>query len=317
MARLLDPARCAAAVRNAMLELSTVARDQPLRSILPIEPGKLFALMPGQLPEAEMFGAKIVSAFPDVVNPGHVAHRGLVLGFDRGTGELLCVADAGEVTTIRTAAASAVATDILARPDATCLAVLGSGALARSHIRAISHVRALRRILVWGRNHESAQALAEEMSGEIGTQIEATKTAETAIECADIICTVTSAPQPILFRDWVRPGTHINAVGSSHAGPFELEPTLVAACRYVADCRPYALVAAAEFLEAKRLALVEDAHIVGEIGEVLAGTVLGRQDSEQITLYKSLGHVVQDLAALRCLLRSGGGEGILDEGTGG
>ena len=298
---LLDYDGCIAAVRAAMAEFSAHGRPQPLRSIEEIAPSKFFALMPGSLGEPDGFGAKMFSVFPDPQQPGRSFHRGIVVLFDRDTGQVECVADAGEVTEIRTAAASAVATNALARPDARRLAIFGCGVQAESHARALVRARALEEILVWGRSVERASAFAERMGREVAVPVRAVAEASQAAAAADIICTVTGSPTPVLLGAWVRPGTHVNAVGSSHAGPVEIDHALLVASRYIVDSRRSALAAAAEFLLAKKAGLVGDDHIVAEIGEVLLGRVPGRTSADEITVYKSLGHIVQDLAAVKYL----------------
>ncbi|HEY2037402.1 MAG TPA: ornithine cyclodeaminase family protein [Steroidobacteraceae bacterium] len=303
----LDYDGCIAAVRTAMTDFSADGKPQPLRSIFEIAPAKLFGVMPGTLTAPCGFGAKVLSVFADPGQPGRSAHRGVVVLFDRDRGGVTCIADAGEITEIRTAAASAVATEALARPDARTLAIFGCGAQAESHIRALTRVRRFERILVWGRSVERASRFAEQMGREVGITIEAVADGREAA-AADIICTVTSSRTPVLRGDWVRPGTHVNVVGSSHAGPVEIDHALLLASRYIVDSRRSALAAAAEFLLAKEAGLIDDGHIVAEIGEVLLGRVPGRRSPEEITLYKSLGHIVQDLAAVSYLhARAGGG----------
>jgi ornithine cyclodeaminase len=304
----LDYDGCIAAVRTAMAELSADGKPQPLRSIFELAPSKLLGVMPGTLAPPCGFGAKILSVFADPTAPGRSAHRGVVVLFDRHSGQLSCIADAGEVTEIRTAAASAVATDALARHDARTLAIFGCGAQAASHIRALARVRRLERVLVWGRSLERARRFAERMQEEVAIAITAVADGREAATAADIICTVTGSRTPVLLGEWVRPGTHVNAVGSSHAGPVEIDHALVTASRYIVDSRRSALAAAAEFLLAKEAGLVDDGHIVAEIGEVLLGRVPGRKSAEDITVYKSLGHIVQDLAAVAYLhARTGSG----------
>lgn len=299
--RLLDYEGCVAAVRDAMARFTAEGIAQPLRNIVEIAPGRLFGLMPGSLAAPHGFGAKLISVFPQSARPGRAAHRGVVVLFERESGEIACIADAGEVTEIRTGAASAVATDLLARPDATTLAIFGCGVQAASHVRALMRVRDLEQVLVWGRSRESARQFAARMEEETRLRVRAVADAHEAAANADIICTVTGSPTPVLLGEWVRPGTHVNAVGSSHAGPAEIDNALLAASRYIVDSRRSALVAAAEFLLAKEAGLIDDRHIVAEVGEVLLGRVPGRTSAGEITLYKSLGHIVQDLAAVSYL----------------
>jgi ornithine cyclodeaminase/alanine dehydrogenase-like protein (mu-crystallin family) len=301
--RRLDYDGCIAAMRDVMAGLSGDGRDQPLRQISQLGSGKMFGVMPGLLPEAAEFGAKLVSVFHDPASPGRSAHRGVVVLFDGDSGAVTCIADASAVTHVRTACASAAATDALARRDADVLAIFGCGAQARSHLRALTRVRKMKGIGIWGRNHEIAKAFAREASTELGLEVRAWKDPAALAAEAHIICTVTSAWEPILKGAWVRPGTHVNAVGSSFAGPREIDSELVVNSRYFVDYRKAALVAAAEFLAAKAEGLVDDYHIAGEIGEVLIGRVEGRCNAEMVTIYKSLGHIAQDLAAVRYALQ--------------
>jgi ornithine cyclodeaminase len=297
---LLDYRGCIAAMRQAMSEFTASRSAQPLRSISQLGPGRLFAQMPGTLAEPHGFGAKLISVFTDPAS-GRAAHRGIVVLFDPLHGDVSCIADAGEITHIRTAAATAMATAALARQDARRLTIFGCGALAATHVRALTLVRSLDRVVIWGRSPDKATALAATLAAETGLEIVAETDGQRAASGADIICTVTASPTPVLLSEWVKPGTHINAVGSSYAGPVEVDSALVVRSRYIADVRASVEAAAAELIVAREAGLVTDAHIVAEIGEVLLGQVAGRTSAEDITFYKSLGHVVQDLAAVTYL----------------
>jgi ornithine cyclodeaminase/alanine dehydrogenase-like protein (mu-crystallin family) len=289
-------------VRAAMIAFSKGETLQLLRSILPMAEGRMFGVMPGALGGRDAFGAKILSVFPGNFDKGLASHQGVILLFEPENGVLACIAEAGEVTAIRTAAASAVATDALARADAGSLAILGYGEQALTHARAISRVRSLRSLTVWGRSGERAEAFAAKMEAELGVPARACASAREAVAGADIICTVTPAKAPILEGAWVAPGAHVNVVGSSYAGPVEVDNDLVVRSRFIADSREGVLAQGAEFLRAKAAGLVGDEHVAAEIGEVLAGTVPGRRTDEEITVYKSLGHIVQDLASVRALM---------------
>ena len=295
VARRLTYERCIPIVRDAMIAFSRGETKQLLRSILPLSNGRLFGVMPGALGAHEAFGAKLISVFDQNFAMGRQSHQGLVVLFDPETGAPVCVVHAGEVTAVRTAAASAVATDALSRRDARRLAILGYGEQAATHARAISRVRALESIVVWGRSTERACSFAARTQANLGIPVVAAESAEKAAAEADIICTVTAATEPILKGVWVRPGTHVNVVGSGVAGPAEVDNYLVARSRFVADSREGVLKQGAEFLYAKAAGLVSDDHIAGEIGQILAGDLAGRRSEEEVTVYKSLGHVVQDL----------------------
>ena len=287
---------CIPIVREAMIALSRGQTKQLLRSIIPLSGGQMFGIMPGALGVGAPFGAKLISVFPENFAKGVQSHQGLIVLFDPESGAPVCVVHAGEVTAIRTAAASAVATDVLARPEASRLCLLGYGEQAATHARAISKVRKLTSIAVWGRSAERATAFVERMQGELAVPMASVMSAEEAVDAADIICTLTAASEPILKGSWVKPGTHINLVGSGIAGPSEVDHDLVVHSRFIADSREGVLQQGAEFLRAKAAGLIDDSHIVAEIGQILAGDIIGRRSPEEITIYKSLGHVVQDLA---------------------
>jgi ornithine cyclodeaminase/alanine dehydrogenase-like protein (mu-crystallin family) len=296
---------CIPIVREAMIAFSKGETKQLLRAILPLGDGRLFGSMPGGLGGRKVFGAKLISVFPENFAKGVQSHQGVVVLFDGETGAPVCILHAGEITAIRTAAASAVTTDALARNNARRLAILGYGEQARTHARAISKVRELEAITVWGRADERAQHYAHEMQAELDIPVIPAPTARACVVDADIICTVTAAKEPILEGKWLRPGAHVNVVGSSYAGPVEVDNDLVARARFIADSREGVLAQGAEFLRAREAGLVSDEHIVGEIGQVLAGAIEGRQNEDQITAYKSLGHIVQDLASAWALYAEG------------
>jgi ornithine cyclodeaminase/alanine dehydrogenase-like protein (mu-crystallin family) len=297
VARRLTYEMCIPIVRQAMIALSCGETKQLLRSIIPLSEGRLFGIMPGAMGAHAPFGAKLISVFHENFARGIQSHQGLVILFDPETGAPVCALDAGEITAIRTAAASAVATDALARKDARRLALLGYGEQAATHARAIGKIRTLESIVVWGRSPERAHAFAKRMQAELAVPVAAVEIVQEAVAEADIICTVTSASEPILKGEWVRRGTHLNLVGSGYAGPSEVDNDLVVRSRFIADSREGVLHQGAEFLRAKAAGLVGDEHIVAEIGQVLVGEIEGRRSADEITVYKSLGHVVQDLAS--------------------
>ena len=297
VARRLTYDVCISIVRQAMIAFSKGETKQLLRSILPLSDGRLLGIMPGAMGAHAPFGAKLISVFQENFARGIQSHQGLVILFDPETGAPVCIIHAGEITARRTAAASAVATDALARTDARRLALLGYGEQAATHASAIAQVRDLESIVVWGRSRERAQTFAKQMQAELAVSVATASVVREAVAEADIVCTVTSAAEPILKGEWVRPGTHLNLVGSGYAGPVEVDNELVVRSRFIADSREGVLQQGAEFLRAKAAGLVGDEHIVAEIGQVLAGEIEGRRSAEEITVYKSLGHVVQDLAS--------------------
>lgn len=294
--------RCIDAVRSAMISLSLGETRQLPRGILPLEGERKFGVMTGALAGQAPFGSKLITIFPDNFARGLSSHQGLVVLFDREAGAPMAIGDGSTITAIRTACASAVATDALARTDASRLLLIGYGEQSETHLQAIRRVRPLRSVTVCGRSVERAQAFADRMGKETGLDIVASSDVQSAAAEADIICTLTHASEPVLFGAWLRPGTHINAVGSAIPGPVEIDDELVVKSRYIADSRANVLVAGAEFLKAKEAGLIGDEHIAAEIGEVLAGNIPGRRTAEEITLYKSLGHIVQDLASLAAIM---------------
>jgi len=300
---LLDYPGCIEAVRSAMVALSSGERPQPLRQIFTVGEDDMFGTMPGELKALSTFGAKLVSVFADPARPGRTRHQGIVVAYDGETGAVSCIADAEPVTKIRTGCATAVATDALARADAEVLAVFGTGVQADAHLRAVPLVRRFREIILWGRSAERTRQFAEQMSGEIGQAITVVADGQEAAGRADVICTVTSSAEPVLLGEWVKPGTHVNLVGSSYLGPVEVDCALVAKARYVADYRPGALAQGAELAAAREAGVIDETYPIFEIGEVLAGRARGRENDSQVTIYKSLGHVVQDLAAAAYLQR--------------
>ena len=292
---------CIRVVRDAMAALSAGTTRQLLRTMLSLGPGRTFAQMPGALGEQDMFGTKTISVFADPLAPGKRRHRGLVVLFEPTEGRPVAIADAEEITHIRTAAATAVATDALARADATTLLIVGTGGQAHTHLHALPLVRRFDRVLIWGRTPARVDALVAAFPH---LPCERADDLEAAPRAADVICTLTAAAEPVILGDWVRTGTHVNLVGSSGPGPVEVDSALVVKSRYIADSTASARDAAAEFLVARDAGLVTDDHIVAEIGAVLLGRVRGRTGPADITLYKSLGHAVQDLAAAAHLYRS-------------
>jgi ornithine cyclodeaminase len=298
---------CIPLVRDAMIALSEGRTRQVLRTIIPVGDGKAFGVMPGALGLDDYFGAKILSVFHEKDRPGRSAHRGFVLLFEGDMGYPVCLADAEEVTRVRTAAASAVATDALARKEASVLAIFGCGLQARSHLEAIACVRDLERVLVWGRSTAAVDRFAADARAATGLDVVGTTDGQAAARDADILCTVTGAKEPILDSRWVRDGAHVNVVGASGLGPIEVDLALIRRARYFVESRA-AVAQHSEFHAAKEAGLLDDGHVVAEIGEVLQGKE-GRKSAAEVTLYKSIGHIVQDLAAAVALYRKRAGGG--------
>lgn len=284
-------------MRQAMIEYSGRKTDRLIRSFMSLGPGRTFAQMPAALGTRSYFGAKLVSVFADPAHMGGKRHRGVVALFHSDTGEVLALADAEVITLIRTAAASAIATDALARENARNLAILGTGAQAEAHARALCLVRPFKKLSLWGRNIEKCKALAARLSGLRYQSISIASAPEHAVQDADVICTVTGAQEPVLLGRHIDQGAHVNLVGSSGPGPREADSSLLAKSRYFGDCRDHILLHGAELLHAIDEGVADESCFLAEIGEVLSGKHVGRRSPEDITIYKSLGHAVQDLAA--------------------
>lgn len=287
--------------------LKTLARGEavlPLRSLvrLPDRPG-LLGLMPGVLGSPAVMGLKVVSVMPQNHGTPYDAHQGAVLIFEVAHGRLLAVIDASSITAIRTAAVSGVATRALAREDAGDLAMLGSGVQAVSHLEAMKTVRPLRRVRVWSRDPARARAFAERESARHGLPIEVAASARAAVEGADILCTTTSAREPVVEGAWLAPGVHINAVGACFKDTRELDTAAVQGARMVVDRRESAMNESGDFLIPRAEGAIGDDHIVGELGEVLLGRVPGRRTPGERTLFKSLGIAVEDLASAHHIWR--------------
>lgn len=300
--RHLSVEACIPLMRQAMSDLSAGTTIQPLRSVLHLDQGRAFGVMPGAMAKGgAVFGAKLVSVYPENFSKGSPSHQGVITVFDPEGGQLSALVEASEVTRIRTGCVSAAATDVLARKDAKVLAVMGYGEQAMSHVEAIAAIRPLEQVRVWGRSRERAEEFTTHLA-HTGLPFVVCDTPSQAARGADIICTTTASAQPILNLADVAEGTHINAVGSSYAGPYEIAPDLVKASRFIADYRAGVLAQGAEYLVAKEQGLIDEDHVVGEIGQVFLNQLEGRQSDSQITIYKSLGHVVQDLASAAWLL---------------
>jgi alanine dehydrogenase len=300
---LLPMEECIDVMADALTALTKGDAVMPLRGMagLPEKAG-LLAWMPSMLPASDVMGIKVISVFP---NEGTEleSHQGAVLLFEAKRGQLLAVVDASEITAIRTAAVSGLATRLLARPDADDLAILGSGTQAGTHLESMIAVRTIRRIRIWSRDPAHAESFAETQSSRRGISVAVCASAKEAVEGASIVCTTTSATQPVLEGRWLAPGVHVNAVGFAGPTGRELDSEAVARGRLFADRRESMQNEAGDFLLAKREGAVGDDHVAGEIGEVLLGMVEGRTSPDQITIFESLGLAIEDLAAVNYVYR--------------
>ncbi len=309
--RLLPMAACIEVMETALRTLAEGGAVQPLRSLMRL-PGQkgILGMMPACTQEPPATAIKVVTVFPGNHGTEFDSHQGAVLLFDDQRGQLLAVAEAAEITAIRTAAVSALATRLLARPDAGDLALLGSGVQARTHLEALSLVRPLRRVRVWSPNAQHRQSFAKREDERYSFPVEAAQSARQAVRDADLICTVSFARQPIFEADWIAPGAHINAVGSSTPKAREVDSQTMARSRFFVDRRESTLNESGDFLIPKSEGLVDDSHIQGEVGELLLGRCLGRTTESEITLFKSLGLGVEDAAAVHHVYHQARKEGL-------
>jgi ornithine cyclodeaminase/alanine dehydrogenase-like protein (mu-crystallin family) len=282
-------------VSLAMQELSTGLVSAPERSVLPVGPRGKLALMPGAMAHITRFGIKTLSIFSPESRNDLPSHQGIMLLFDSDSGQLLCAIDSHAITSLRTAAATAVATRVLSQPKSCSLALLGCGSLAPLHVQAMMLVRPIKDIYVWSRSEDKARAFARQCTERVSANVRAVTGAREAVELADIVCTISASATPILEGRWLKAGQHLNLVGASTRASREVDDEAVVRGYYVADCRTHALEQAGELRHAIEALRVGTGHISAEIGEILTGSTPGRTSPSMITVYKSLGHIAQDL----------------------
>ncbi len=302
--QLLPYGDCVEAVASAMRAVSAGGTVMPLRQIMRLPGGRgALGTMPGYLGDPECFGIKLLSLFPGNPAAGLSSHLGLYMLCEAGNGRPMALMEASALTAIRTAAASVVATRALARANSSVLAIIGTGEEAHSHLEAFQAVRPFERLLVWGRNPTAAQRLADRAQ-ELGfDKVRVVPGVPEALAEADVVCTLTASPDPLLNGADVRPGTHLCLVGASIPTCREVDDACVAMSRFYVDYRASAMAQAGELLHAIESGAVTESHVVAEIGEVLAGTSPGRGSDAEVTVYKSLGVAAQDLAAATLVYR--------------
>jgi len=301
LGRVLEMGSLIPAMRDALASFSRGDAVQPVRLTLKIEPaGGYYATMPAYLRDERggALGMKSVTFFPGNAGGPHPTHLATILLLDPANGALLAVLDGRLVTEMRTAAVTAVSVDLLARRNARHLAILGSGVQARSHLRAVSLVRNLASVRVWSRNAVHAARFAREMAGTVPCPLHAAASVRDAMRGADIVVAVTAAREPITDAAWLEPGMHLCAVGSSAPDMREVDAASVARCRVFVDSRASAGAEAGDLILARAEGRIGPDHVVAELGEVAAGAT-GRSGDDEITLFKSLGLAVEDVAAAR------------------
>ena len=310
---LLTYRECADVMREALAELARGQIQQPLRTIVrPRDAAGFMGLMPAYSPADHAggagYGLKAICITPGNPAIGKDAHQGGVLLFAADTGEPLALVNASAVTEIRTAATSAVATDLLARPGAAELAIIGTGVQGRAHAHAIAATRPLTGIRLAGRDLARTREVAAELAGQLGQPVSAYDDVPAAVAGAGIVVTATTSSDPVLRRDWLAPGTHVNAVGSCVPGARELDTATMAEAAIFADSRESVSHEAGDFLIAERDGAANPVR--AELGELLTGTALGRADDDEITVFESLGLAAEDLAAASFLYQKAARLGV-------
>ena len=297
VARLLPMSDCIEAMAAALSALARGDAALPIRQIVRLPSGGFLGSMPATVGPLGVFGVKALSVFHANEGTPFDSHQGAVLLFESAHGRLLAIVDATSVTAIRTAAVSALATRLLAREDARELALLGTGVQARTHLEAIRLVRPLSRVRVFSRDPARVRAFAERESKAHGIEVAPCASAETAVRGADIVCTVTSSCEPVLRGAWLAAGTHVNVVGAATPECREVDTDAVVRSRVFVDRRESALHEAGDLLIPMREQAITGDHVLAELGELLAGRVAGRRSAEEVTLFKSLGLAIEDVAA--------------------
>jgi ornithine cyclodeaminase/alanine dehydrogenase-like protein (mu-crystallin family) len=293
---LLPMQECIAVMEEMFRSLAEGTVQQPLRSVmwLPDKKG-LLGMMPGYAASTGMMGIKVITVFHGNRNEGYPSHQGVVILFDAKYGEPAMIFDAGEITAIRTAAASAVATRLLANREAETLAIIGSGVQAEKHIEAISCVRKIKQINICSRQQQNAESLSDKVRKQYKLDVTVLASVKEAVANADIICTVTSSAQPVLMGEWIRKGTHINAVGSSTPVTRELDTNAILRCSFFTDKYESLFNEGGDFLIPEKEGVITKDNVKAELSEVVTGKKKGRVSNDEITLFKSLGISAEDI----------------------
>jgi len=299
-----------AAMETALERFSAGAARQPLRSIVDAGGHGFYGVMPAYLEGPPALGTKLVSVYHGNAARGLPSHLATIVLHDPDTGALLAVMDGRYITEARTAAVSAASTKHLARRDARVLAVLGTGVQARSHIEAMMHARPFEEVRVWGRTPEQAASLATAMAPSIRARIDAVPSAREAVDGADVIALVTASREPVLQRAWIKDGVHICAVGACRPDQREMETAVVKDARLFVDSRQGALAEAGDIVIPIKEGAFDASHIAAELGDVFGGRAEGRRAPTDITVFKSLGMAVEDVAAARLAFERASERGI-------
>jgi len=298
--RLLSMQKCIELMEQALASLTRGEVLLPLRPVLRIPDSQnVYALMPAYSKSLRAIGTKLITVFPGNHGTELDSHQGAVALIDGERGNLKALMDAASITEIRTAAVSGVATKLLARKDAKTVAILGAGVQGRSHVDAMLAARPFERVIIWSRNTSHAPALAKEKT-RAGVQTIVSDSAESAVRQADVVCTVTASREPVLEGEWLKPGAHVNAVGASIPTARELDTAAVKKSRVFVDRRESAANEAGDIIIPMKEGAIGADHLV-ELGELLVGSTKGRANDSEITLFKSLGLAIEDLASAQFL----------------
>lgn len=295
--QILQPKVCIELMKEALAGLEKGDYAQPPRLITVMPNTAKFGFMPAYV--GDYFGAKVISAFAPNMGTQYPSHIGYVMLFESQHSTVAGMIEAGSITQIRTGAVSAAATDLLARKDAHRLALIGAGAQARSHLAAISQIRQVTAVTVYDLFPDAAKRFQEEAQAAYQIPVTVCRSVEEAVRDADIICTVTPSKEPLLYASMVKPGTHINAVGTFTPSTREVSSDLVAASRLYSDQTEATRRESGEYLIPLKEGLIGESHIVGSIGELLLDRAAGRTDDSQITLFDALGLAIEDVACAK------------------
>jgi len=286
------------AMERALVGFSSREVAQPLRSVLEVGLQRAFVgVMPAFIPEPAALGTKVVSVFGSNTAVGLPTHLATIVLLDPMTGELLSIMDGRFITEARTAAVSAVSVRHLALRDASRLAIIGSGVQARSHLEAVALVRDLREVRVWSRSLDKRAAFAREMRSRVDAPVTVAASAQDAVDGADLIVLATSSREPVVRSEWIVDGAHVCAVGACRPDQREMDAELVGRGRLFVDSRTGALAEAGDIVMPLKAGVFDETHLAGELGEVVMGTVAGRASATEVTIFKSLGMAVEDVAA--------------------
>jgi ornithine cyclodeaminase/alanine dehydrogenase-like protein (mu-crystallin family) len=283
---------------DTLAEFSANRVTQPVRTAVPVgPPGQYLGVMPALIPVTGALGAKLVSVVPSNALRGLSTHLGIVVLFDPETGALRAVMDARYITEVRTAAVSAVSVRHMARTDATRAGVIGAGVQARSHIEVFASIRPLSRVRVWSPDAPQVEGFVRDLSRSLGLDIQAASSAEHAVRDADLVVLATSSDRPVVRTEWIADGTHVISVGACRPDQREMDPRLLARSRLIVDSLAAAVVESGDIVMGMAEGHFNREHLAGELGAVAAGLIPGRTRRDEVTIFKSLGLAVEDVAA--------------------